>query len=122
MRIIFLCHYFPPECNAPATRIHAMCHRWVDAGHEVTVITSAPNAPDGRVYHGYTNRLHQTEQVDGIKVIRAWTYIAPNKGTAKRIANYLSYMLMASFAAVFQRSPDVLIATSPQFFCGWGGA
>ena len=99
-----------------------MCRRWVDAGHEVTVITSAPNVPNGKVYDGYKNRLYQTEQVDGINVIRVWTYIAPNEGTVKRIANYVSYMLMATFAALFQRSPDVLIATSPQFFCGWAGA
>lgn len=121
MKITFLSHYFPPEGNAPATRTHAMCRRWVGAGHEVTVITSAPNVPNGIVYDGYKNRLHQTEEVDGIKVVRVWTYIAPNKGTVKRIANYVSYMLTASWFAFFQRRSDILIATSPQFFCGWAG-
>src|SRR4051794_23403496 len=42
-RILFLTHYFPPEGNAPASRVHEMCKRWVRDGHEVTVITCAPN-------------------------------------------------------------------------------
>jgi hypothetical protein len=122
MHILFLCHYFPPEVNAPATRTYEHCRRWVAAGHRVTVITSAPNCPDGVVYDGYTNRWKSTETVDGIRVIRVWTYVAPNKGFLGRICNYISYMLTATIAAVGTRDVDVVVATSPQFFCGWAGA
>jgi len=121
MRILFLSHYFPPEGNAPASRVHAMTRRWVEAGHEVTVITCAPNVPDGKVYDGYRNRLCQREVIDGVEVIRVWTYLAANKGTARRIANFVSYMVTATLRGAFERRPDVLIATSPQFFCGWAG-
>ncbi len=80
MRILFLSHYFPPEGNAPATRVGALTKRWVAEGHEVTVVTSAPNVPDGIVYDGYTNRFKpQEEEVDGVRVFRVWTYLAPNK-------------------------------------------
>jgi hypothetical protein len=121
MKVLFLTHYFPPEGNAPASRVHEMCKRWVRDGHEVTVITCAPNCPAGVVYDGYRNRLHRRETVDGIEVRRVWTYIAPNKGTVRRVLNYVSYMLSAITAAMFVRKPDVLIATSPQFFCGIAG-
>ena len=121
MKILFLCHYFPPEVNAPASRTHENAKRWVQAGHGVTVITGAPNAPRGEVYPGYRNRLRQIETMDGIRVVRVWTYIAANKGTVRRILNYLSYMVSATLAAVCESRPDVLIATSPQFFCGWAG-
>src|SRR5687768_12588772 len=76
MRILFISHYFPPEGNAPASRVHEMCKRWVRAGHDVTVITCAPNSPNGVVYSGYRNRIFQRETVDGIKVHRVWTYVA----------------------------------------------
>lgn len=122
MRILFLTHYFPPEGNAPATRVHQFCRRWVEAGHEVTVITCAPNVPSGKVYDGYRNRLWQRETIDGIEVIRVWTFLAANAGTAKRILNYVTFMVSAVLAALFRRSPDVLIATSPQMFCGVAGA
>jgi glycosyltransferase involved in cell wall biosynthesis len=54
-------------------------------------------------------------------VIRVWTLIAANKGTARRIANYVSYMMSATLRCLLLRRPDVVIATSPQFFCGWAG-
>lgn len=124
LRVLFLSHYFPPEGNAPASRVHAFCRRWVRRSPEpfaATVITCAPNVPDGKVYEGYRNRLSQREQVDGINVIRVWTYLAPNAGTVRRILNYVSFMVSATIRAVFMRRPDVVIATSPQFFCGWAG-
>lgn len=122
MRILFLTHYFQPEGNAPASRVYELCKRWMKEGHEVQVITSVPNVPNGIVYDGYKNRLLQTEVIDGIKTTRVWTYIAPNKGSVKRILNYVSYMLSGSLAGLFAKRPDVVIATSPQFFCGWAGA
>ncbi len=121
MRILFFSHYFPPEGNAPASRTYENCKRWVRWGHEVIVITCAPNVPNGVVYEGYKNRLYQRENVDGIDVVRVWTYIAANKGTVKRILNYLSYMFSAIAVGLFVKKPDVVIATSPQFFCGWAG-
>ncbi len=121
MRILFLSHYFFPESNAPAVRVHQLCKRWVKCGCEVTVITCAPNVPSGVVYDGYRNSICRRDVVDGIDVIRVWTYLAANRGTARRIGNYLSYMLSAVAAGLCVRRPDVLIATSPQFFCGWAG-
>ena len=122
MRILFLSHYFPPEVNAPATRTYDHCVRWAREGHEVTVVTCAPNCPDGVVYSGYRNRLWpQSEIVDGIRVIRVWTVLAPNKGALRRIVNFLAYMVSAVLTCLWVRRPDVVIATSPQFFCGWAG-
>lgn len=125
LRVLFLSHYFPPEGNAPATRVHAMCRRWVRRSPrpiEATVITSAPNVPDGKLYPGYRNRITQRERIDDIDVVRVWTYLAPNAGTFRRILNYVTYMVSATIRAIFLRRPDVVIATSPQFFCGWAGA
>lgn len=121
MKILFLTHYYLPEGNAPASRVSALAKRWVEDGHEVTVVTSAPNVPNGVVYDGYENKWTSVELMDGVKVVRIWTYIAPNKGTIRRILNYLSYMFSAFIHCLFMAKPDVMIATSPQFFCGWAG-
>ena len=122
MKILFLSHYFPPEVNAPATRTFEHCVRWARAGHEVTVVTCVPNCPDGVVFDGYRNRFRrQVEQIDGVRVVRVWTYLAPNAGTVKRILNFVSYMVSATLASIRLRRPDVIVATSPQFFCGWAG-
>jgi len=122
MHILFLTHYFPPEVNAPASRTYEHAVRWVRAGHRVTVITCNPNCPTGILFPGYKNRLRpQRELIDGIEVIRVWTYLAPNAGTVRRIINYLSYMLSSVLAGLWVESPDIIVATSPQFFCGWAG-
>jgi colanic acid biosynthesis glycosyl transferase WcaI len=121
MNILFFTHYFPPEVNAPASRTYEMCKRWVRDGHTVHVITGAPNAPDGVLYPGYKNRLSQTETIDGIRVTRVWTFLAANKGTTLRMVNYLSYMVTAFLRSLFVARPDIIIATSPQLFCGFAG-
>ena len=121
MRILFFSHYFPPERNAPAARTIGHCKRWVAAGHDVTVVTCPPHHPRGVLFPGYRNRLRQVENVHGIRVVRCLTYLAANQGTLKRSASYLFYVIAAVACALFEPAPDVVIATSPQFFCGWAG-
>ena len=120
MRILFLSDNFPPEVNAPASRTFDHCREWALAGHDVTVITCAPNFPQGKVYDGYRNRLWQEEQMDGIRVIRVWTYIVPNKGFFKRTLDYISFSITGFLAGLFVKT-DVVVATSPQFFCALAG-
>lgn len=115
MRILFLTDNFPPEVNAPATRTYEHCIEWVNAGHEVTVITCAPNFPKGKIFDGYKNKWKQEENIDGIRVIRVWSYIAANKGFFKRIMDFISYAITAFFAGLWIKT-DVIIGTSPQFF------
>lgn len=122
MNILFLTHYFPPEVNAPATRTCENARRWVRAGHRVTVLTCAPNHPNGVLYPGYKNRLWQWGEWEGITVLRVMTYLSANKGSFGRIANYLSYLVSAVFFAVLAGRADVVVSTSPQFFCGLAGA
>ena len=121
MRILFFSHYFPPEVNAPASRTFEHCRLWARAGHDVTVVTCAPNHPRGEIYPGYKNRFFQLETLDGVRVARVWTFLAANEGFLLRILNYLSYMIFACFAAFRLERPDVVISTSPQFFCGLTG-
>lgn len=121
MRIVFFSHYYPPEVNAPASRTSDHCRAWVKAGHEVTVVTSAPNHPAGVIYPGYRNRLFQSEMIEGVRVVRVWTFLAANEGFALRTLNYASYLLTASMAVVRLPRPDIVVSTSPQFFCGLAG-
>lgn len=125
MRILFLTDNFPPETNAPANRTWDHARQWVRLGHKVTVITSAPNFPVGKVFQGYRNRLFQTETMEGIKVVRVWTYMAPNQGFLRRTIDQASFMVSSLLASFGVRQHDVVVATSPQFFtaiAGWFAA
>jgi len=122
VRILFLSHYYPPEVNAPANRGHEHARIWAKAGHDVTVITGVPNHPRGEVFPGYRNRWRQEEWNDGVRVVRTWMYVTANEGFFKRTANSVLFALTALWAALREPRPDVLLATSPQFFCGLAGA
>ena len=116
MHILFLTDNFPPEVNAPASRTFEHCREWVKAGHRVTVVTCAPNFPKGKVFDGYQNRLWSRETMDGIDVVRVWSYVTANEGFLRRILDYQSYMVTATIASLFIRRVDLVIGTSPQFF------
>ncbi len=121
MRILFFTHYYPPEVNAPASRTSEHCRAWAAAGAEVTVVTCAPNHPHGKLYPGFRNKLWQSETLDGVKVVRVWSWLAANEGFLPRILNYVSYMAASILALPFLPRADVVVTTSPQFFCGLVG-
>ncbi len=121
MHILFLTHYFPPEVNAPASRTYENTKRWVRAGHKVTVVTCAPNHPNGVLYPGYENRWWQWDEKDGVRVLRVKTYLSANKGIGGRSLNYFSYLLSAVVFCRLVKNVDLVVSTSPQFFCGLSG-
>lgn len=122
MHILFLTHYFPPEVNAPASRTYDHAKRWVKIpGVRVTVLTNHPNHPYGRLYSGYENRRLTREEKDGIDVRRVRTYLAANAGFLRRTLNYLFFMVASVSASSGMPKPDIVVATSPQFFCAAAG-
>ena len=60
MKILFLTENYPPETNAAANRVHERAKFWAEWGHDVTVITCAPNFPKGRLHEGCANKWYQT--------------------------------------------------------------
>ncbi len=120
MKVLFLTDNFPPEGNAPATRTYEHCQEWINKGAEVTVITGVPNFPKGEIFSGYKNKWRQEEMMDGIRVIRVWTFISPNRGLFRRILDYMSFCLMGFIASLSVKT-DVIIATSPQLFTALAG-
>lgn len=121
MQLLFVSNYFPPEVNAPATRTHEHAKQWVADGHDVEILTAVPNFPEGEVYEGYDNQFTQ-ETIDGIEVTRVPMYVTENSGVVLRSLSYLSFMLSAvAYCGQLRRVPDVVAATSPQFFCAVAG-
>ena len=89
MHILFLTDNFPPEVNAPASRTFEHAKHWVMLGHKVTVITCAPNFPDGKVFLGYKNHIWQS----GL----AWSG-APEQGEKVSVRIRLSFRLVQTFS------------------------
>ena len=120
MKILFITDNFPPEVNAPANRGFDHAVEWVKMGHQVTVITCQPNFPKGEIFEGYKNSLYTLEYIQGIRVVRVWSFITANEGFIKRSLDYFSFAISSFIAGIFIKT-DVILATSPQFFTTFSG-
>ncbi len=116
MHILFITDNFPPETNAPANRTFEHAKRWVCKNTKVTIITGVPNFPKGKIFKGYKNKIYQKEEIDGINVIRVWTFISSNEGFFLRTLDFMSFMVSSIVASIFVKRVDLVIGTSPQFF------
>lgn len=122
MKILYVSQYFPPEMGAPSARVHELSREWARMGHSVTVLTGFPNHPLGIKAPEDRFKLTRREKIDGIDVVRSYVYAAANKGTARRMMSYASFMCSASVTGLLRAGrPDVVIATSPQLLCGCAG-
>ncbi len=116
MHILVLTDRFVPEISAPSFRIMEHARIWVSVGHQVTVVTCVPNFPQGKIFRGYNNKLFQEEWIDGIRVVRLWSYMAANSGFMRRILDNASFMCSAIVQSRRFSDFDVILATSPPLF------
>jgi colanic acid biosynthesis glycosyl transferase WcaI len=122
MHILYVSQYFPPEPGAPAARVSELAAAWVQAGHQVTVLTGMPHHPTGIVPAEYRSRALVTEDFRGVRVVRTWIYAAANRGRVRRSLAYASFAASAAlWGQLHVGHPDVVVATSPQFLCAVAG-
>ena len=84
-------------------------------------MTGAPNFPEGRLFAGYRNAWRQEETLEGVRAVRVKTYLAPNRGVARRALDFCSFFASSLFFSLFEARPDVVVATSPQPLAGFAG-
>jgi len=116
MRILIFSDHFYPEPSAPAAHVYERAALWVQEGHSVTVITAAPNFPEGRVHAGYRNAWRTVENLHGIRVVRVKTFIVRNEGFVLRILDYLSYAISALLQSFREPYAEVVLSSSPHLF------
>ncbi len=124
LNIWVICQYYRPEPGAPSTRMSGLAKSWQQMGANVTIFTGIPNHPDGVVHPAYKGKpAFMNEVIEGIPVRRHWLYVAPNKGKFPRLFNMLSFaasVAWANYGNPGQKGlsqPDIIIASSPSFFC-----
>jgi colanic acid biosynthesis glycosyl transferase WcaI len=115
--ILFITPYYPPEKGAAPIRVSETATRLVKRGHRVTVLTTVPNYPTGIVPPEYRGRVIQEEMRDGVRVVRVWSYVTPNKGFLRRILAQLSFgCLVPLIGGKEIDNPDVIIVESHPLF------
>jgi colanic acid biosynthesis glycosyl transferase WcaI len=113
VHILILAQCYAPENVSAAILITELATDLAKRGHKVSVVTGAPNYPEGRVFQGYRNALYIVEMLDGVQVIRTWSYISPSKKFWPRLFHYGTYSATAFYGGLAAGRPDVLVSFSP---------
>ena len=114
MKILIVSQYFWPE----NFKINDLAQELSARGHQVTVLTGQPNYPGGEFFPGHSFFKPFTQRLGNIKIIRV-PLIPRKRGRSMRLAlNYLSFVLFASWAALFRCRGefDVIFVYEPSPF------
>ena len=94
-KLFYIAQYFTPE---PYLKDIDFIKQLKDKGWDPVVITGFPNYPKGKIYPGYKNRFFAEENMEGIKVIRVFTYADHSLSSIKRALNYFVFGFFAALA------------------------
>jgi len=113
MKILILAQHYAPEEVSGAVLGTELATDLCKKGHQVTFVTCAPNYPLGKVYPGYRNSLFSEEMLEGVRVIRTWSYISSQKTFWPRILNYATFSATVFYGAAISGKPDIILSFSP---------
>jgi colanic acid biosynthesis glycosyl transferase WcaI len=111
LNIALVCPVYPPEIMPSAIMLAQLANDLRRKGHKVTVYTTFPSLPEGRVFDGYTRRLWKSRRQDGLRVIRCFSFtIGERRARLWRGLSHLSFGLMSALRLLWEGKPDVIIA------------
>jgi colanic acid biosynthesis glycosyl transferase WcaI len=110
MRILLLTQWFNPE---PIFKGLTFARELSERGHQVSVLTSLPHYPTGKLYEGYRLRPYQRENYEGVSVLRTFVYPSYDRSVLRRAATYGSFALSSSLAALTVKRADVVYVYHP---------
>ncbi len=113
LRILFFALCYAPEEVSGAVLITELAEDLASRGHEVTIVTAVPSYPLGRIPPPYRNRLFQQENINGVRVIRVWSLISPNRSAFRRALHQATYCLSAFIGGLFSPPADIVFSYSP---------
>jgi glycosyltransferase involved in cell wall biosynthesis len=113
VKITYLYQYFGTPAGSWSTRVYELTRRWVEEGHEVTVITSPYTKSDIN-----TNRFIDRRLIDGINVIIINSGDNNLLPTWKRILKALIFALASCYIHIRTKT-DITIASSGPITIGF---
>ncbi len=122
LRVLLLTQYYVPETGAAQNRLADLATRLSHSSHSVTVLTAMPNYPKGEIFGDYKGHILLDEKREGVRVIHTWLYATKSKKIAPRIANFVSFAVIAALIGIVNAGPqDLVIVESPPLFLGLSG-
>jgi len=115
MKILLIHQAFVSPKEGGGTRHYEFGRHLVSRGHEVCVIASSLNYLSGNTL-SESSKLIREEQIDGIRVFRAFTFPVLHRSFVWRVISFLCFMLTSIMAGFKVGQTDIVIGTSPPLF------
>jgi colanic acid biosynthesis glycosyl transferase WcaI len=113
LRVLFLNRCYWPDVEATGHLLSELCSD-LAREHCVTVIAGRPNFWEGP--------LPSHEVHEGVKVVRVGNWRFRKGSFVGRVAGLLSYLVLAAWAALWQKRPDVIVVETDPPVLGVLGA
>lgn len=114
MRVLVLSNYYHPETVGAGIWVTQLAQDLKGRGHGVTVVTSFPSYPRGKIFDGARNCFAHREMVNGVEIIRTFTYATSRKSFWARVAGFGAFCVSAAPGYLrWRRSVDVVYAILP---------
>ena len=117
MDVLFLNRSYWPDVEATGQLLTELCTDLARA-HRVTVIAGRPNF----VSCGRGAGLITYERHDGVQIVRVGNPRFDKKSLLSRAVGLLGYLVLAAWAALFRRRPDVIVVETDPPVLGALGA
>ena len=108
MKILVFYQYFGTPKGSWSTRIYELCKRWVQLGHEVTVVTSPYEKSDIKA-KGFISR----QQVEGIKLIVINSADSNKQSILTRVFKACLFSLISVWYALTEKYEVCLASSGP---------
>ncbi|RRR78420.1 MAG: glycosyltransferase WbuB [Candidatus Viridilinea halotolerans] len=113
MHTLIVTAIYPPEPVVSAQTSAQLAEGLRERGHCVTVITSFPNRPAGRLFPGFRRRWVQRERTaTGVTLLRCFATLAPQSRLLSRLLENLSFGLTSAWQVSIMPKPDVIYANT----------
>ena len=96
-KILIIAERFYPE----EFIINELAQEWMKKGFLVEVLTQVPSYPFAKVFQGYSNRLFQKTEWNGINIYRFFTVTGYRDSLFLKLLNYFSFAFVSTIVAVF---------------------
>jgi glycosyltransferase involved in cell wall biosynthesis len=115
MHILLIHQAFVSPNEPGGTRHYEFACHCVAQGHRFTIVASSLNYLTGQSVAG-EGRLLNEQSLDGIRVLRAYTYPSLHRSFFWRVVSFLSFMLSSIKMGLSAGPIDLVMGTSPPIF------
>jgi glycosyltransferase involved in cell wall biosynthesis len=115
MHLLLIHQAFVSPSEAGGTRHFELGQHILKAGHRFAIVASDVNYLSGSPLFDRQSLITEQE-VQGVRILRAYTYPSVHRGFVWRVVSFLSFMVSSIFAGLKAGPIDLVMGTSPPIF------